>query len=106
LSDDDLLVANIQGHEPSPPTSLELEEGQIDELEEEKEDESHHQTEAIGNSLKGPVQKLGPELEEGEIDEEEKEDGHSGAVEISLKECEVPPIQHDLPADTDDDIYV
>ena len=74
-----------------------MEEGQIDELEEEgeKEDASH--------PLKAVQQQsgLGPEMEEGEIEDEEMEDGHSGAVESSLK---VLSIQHD--SDTDDDIYV
>jgi hypothetical protein len=65
------VIANIQDA-PSPPTSPELEEGEIDELAEEKEAESHHHTEAVGSSLKKP---------EGQ------------------------PIVHNLPADTDDDIY-
>lgn len=64
------VIATIQD-EPSPPTSPELEEGEIDELAEEKE---------------------------------------AGVVGNTLNEPEVQPTvlaqRHDLPADTDDDIYV
>ena len=44
------VIANIQD-EPSPPTSPELEEGEIDELAEDKEAASHYHTGAFGSFI-------------------------------------------------------
>jgi len=74
---DPSVIANIQD-EPSPPTSPELEEGEIDELAEEKEAGRHHHT---GASLKEP---------EGE----------------PIAPQRYSKVGHNLPADTDDDIYI